>query len=119
VDKRIWIAIIVVAILLWSRPVFAVKPGALVSNEPAIEYARRILARIWQRYGYTLTLTSGLDSTHSAQSKHPLGLAEDYRTRDVTPSDLSDMIDDTRATLGRDYDIVLESDHLHVEYDPK
>jgi hypothetical protein len=120
VDNKLWIAIgVIVVLVLRSRPVFAAKPGTTLSNEPDIEYARSVFARVWQQYGYTLTVTSGYDGSHSAQSLHYKGLAEDYRTRDVSPAHLSAMLDDARAILGRDYDVVLEIDHVHVEYDPK
>lgn len=98
---------------------FAAKPGAILSNEEPIERARRIVAQVWTARGLTATVTSGLDSTHSANSLHYVGLAEDYRTRDVPADQLSSMVADVRARLGTDYDVVLESDHLHVEYDPK
>jgi hypothetical protein len=119
-DRMVVIAIaVVIMVLLMKTPAFATKPGALLSTRPEMDYARRILARIWTAHGYQLTVTSGLDSTHSAESLHYEGLAEDYRTRDVAPSQLSGMVSEARAILGRDYDVVLESDHLHVEYDPK
>lgn len=112
------VAVVVLLVLLMKTPAFATKPGALLSTRPEMEYARRILARVWSNHGYQLTVTSGLDSTHSAESLHYAGLAEDYRTRDVAASDLQTMVAEARAILGRDYDVVLESDHLHVEYDP-
>lgn len=114
-----WLAIAAVVLLVLRRPVFAAKPGTVLSNQPEMEYARRVVARIWQARGYSLTVTSGYDGAHQAQSKHYQGLAEDYRTRDVRPEDLPSMVAAVRATLGSDYDVVLESDHLHVEYDPK
>lgn len=118
VDKRLIIAIVLVLVLLMSSR-YIVKAGASPSAEPEIEYARRVLARIWSRNGLLLTVTSGRDGTHSAQSLHYLGLAEDYRTRDIPSSTLQAMVSEARAALGPNYDLVIESDHLHVEYDPK
>lgn len=118
-SRTAWIAIAVVVILLMTKtPAFATKPGAMLSTRPEIEYARRVVARVWTAHGYSLTVTSGLDSTHKAESLHYVGLAEDYRTRDVAPSDLQGMINEVRSILGSDYDVILETDHLHVEYDP-
>jgi hypothetical protein len=116
-----WIVGAVAAFVLLggARRVFAAKPGTQLSNEPAMEYARRVVARVWGLYGYGLTVTSGYDGSHMSTSLHYVGLAEDYRTRDVRASDLSRMVSDVRAILGRDYDVVLEADHLHVEYDPR
>ena len=120
-SKWIVVAVVVVVLLLGSRTVFAVKPGVLPSNQPEIERARRVVFEVWKRYGYSVTVTSGEEphASHQAQSKHYVGLAEDYRTRDVAPSHLADMVADVRARLGSDYDVVLESDHLHIEFDPK
>lgn len=115
-----WLVLGLVALLLLrGAPVFAAKPGAVLSNEPAIEHARRIVARVWASRGYSLTVTSGYDGSHRAQSLHYAGLAEDYRTRDVAPAHLPAMVDSVRSILGSDYDVVLEPDHLHVEFDPK
>jgi hypothetical protein len=117
--STIIIAVLVIVIILGSRPVFAAKPGAILSAEPEIQYARGIIAGIWKRHGYTLTVTSGYDGSHSAQSLHYVGLAEDYRTNDVKASDLAAMITEVRAALGSFYDVVNEATHLHVEFDPK
>ena len=108
-----------VVLLLRNSTVFAVKPGVILESKPEMEYARRLIARVWESRGFNLTITSGVDGRHSAQSKHYAGLAEDYRTRDVPVLAVSQMADEIRAVLGRDYDVVIESDHLHVEYDPK
>lgn len=119
--QKFWATIIGggVVLLLRNRTVFAVKPGVILDSKPEMEYARRHVARVWQSRGFPLTVTSGLDGRHSAQSKHYVGLAEDYRTRDVPKSMVEQMASEIRAVLGRDYDVVVESDHLHVEYDPK
>lgn len=101
---------------------FAIKStSVLPSNRPEIERARRIVVEVWNRYGYSVTVTSGEEpnASHQTESLHYVGLAEDYRTRDVAPSKLSDMVADVRSRLGSDYDVVLESDHLHIEFDPK
>jgi hypothetical protein len=102
-----------------KRVAFAAKPGAVLSQEPAIEYARRVVSRVWANRGHSVTVTSGYDGSHKANSLHYVGLAEDYRTRDVPAADLPGMVTEVRAILGRDYDVVLEPTHLHVEYDPK
>lgn len=119
-QQRTWliVAVVVVVILMTKTPAFATKPGATLSVRPEIQHARAVIANIWAKHGYVLTVTSGTDSTHKADSLHYVGLAEDYRTRDVAPSDLVIMVNDVRASLGSDYDVIIESDHLHVEYDP-
>lgn len=116
------VAVVVGIVLLGRKTVFAVKDkSVLPSNRPEIERARRMVVDVWKRYGYTVTVTSGEEpyASHATQSLHYQGLAEDYRTRDIAPSKLADMVSDVRSRLGSDYDVVLESDHLHIEFDPK
>lgn len=114
------VAGVVVAVLLLGRRVaFAAKPGAVLSDKPEIVRARRIVAQVWQSRGATVTVTSGLDGTHQAKSLHYEGLAEDYRTSDAPKGQLLGMVSEIRALLGGSYDVVLESTHLHVEFDPK
>lgn len=117
-DKRWIIGGALAGILLLARPAFAIKSGAAISTRPEMIRARNIIANVWQSFGYTLTVTSGTDSTHSASSLHYSGLAEDYRTRDIPSAQLSSMIALVRAQLGSSYDVILEVDHVHVEYDP-
>jgi hypothetical protein len=105
-------------VLLGNRLAVAVKPGAIVNSVQAMEYARRVIAGIFNRNSYQLVITSGIDSVHMAGSLHYTGRAEDYRTRDIHPADLSRMVAEIRSALGSDYDVIIEPDHLHVEYDP-
>lgn len=66
-----------------------------------------------------LTVTSGCDGKHKKGSKHYEGNAVDIRTRGYTADQNVQFVADLKAALGRDFDIVLESDHVHAEYDPK
>jgi hypothetical protein len=73
-----------------------------------------------QIIGKTITITSANDSKHSANSLHYEDLALDIRIRNLT-------IDEQRFLIRflnfkddkNNYDVVLEKDHIHVEYDPK
>lgn len=65
------------------------------------------------------TITSISDGKHSKNSLHYKGRAVDIRTRTlmgITPQQMAARIKDD---LGKDYDVVVEATHLHVEYDPK
>ena len=64
-------------------------------------------------------LTSVNDSVHSPKSLHRFGYAVDVRIW-VLPEPKRIMATRKIAdALGDDFDVVLESDHLHIEYDPK
>lgn len=65
-------------------------------------------------------ITSLTDGKHSAGSLHPAGYAIDVRTRNMEPATQEKLWLTLRAALTpRGFDVVLELDHLHVEYDPK
>jgi hypothetical protein len=78
-----------------------------------------IAGEIWRSFGYDFTLTSVVDGKHSAGSLHPDGLAFDCRTRDIPPDKRTLIADQLRAALGPQFDVVLEKDHIHVEFQPK
>lgn len=62
-------------------------------------------------------LTSARDGKHAPGSLHQVGQALDFRNRNWPDS--IGMADSLRAKLGPDFDVVLEKDHLHIEFDPK
>lgn len=66
---------------------------------------------------YTMTITSGNDGKHMRGSKHYTNEAIDIRINDMqNPKRVSDEI---AFYLGKNYDVVLEPTHIHIEYDPK
>jgi len=73
-----------------------------------------------------LTVTSIADGNHKMGSKHYDGDAFDVRTWDYTKplGTQLDMVEklgiatELTARLGVNYDVVIESTHLHIEYDP-
>lgn len=64
-------------------------------------------------------VTSVTDGVHGERSFHYSGLAFDARTRDLSAGEAEAITERLRDALSACYDVVLESDHLHVEYDPK
>lgn len=74
-------------------------------------------ARVWQRHGLlSLTITSARDGAHIPSSFHYTGNAIDLRSRDLPDS--IGMAGELTTELGPDYDVILEKDHIHVEYHP-
>jgi len=73
---------------------------------------------IYILYGYSLVVTSCLDGAHKEKSLHYAGLAFDCRTMGIPPDKLTEMKDAIMIALGPEYDVVLEKDHFHIEYDP-
>ncbi len=66
----------------------------------------------------SLVITSACDGSHSPGSLHYVGLAFDIRSRN-----LENLLDSTvrtlREALGAEFDVVVEEDHIHIEFQPK
>ena len=67
---------------------------------------------------FPVVITSGTDGTHMKGSKHYTGEALDMRTRNFPEGQLKPFMDRLQTRLGEDYQLILEVDHLHIEYDP-
>ena len=76
---------------------------------------------VWARHGSELVITSVTDSSHSRNSLHYAGLAFDCRIWDFqdTPGEVRSVADDLRDALQDEYDVVIETSHIHVEYQPE
>lgn len=75
---------------------------------------------IWQKYGLDPVITSCNDGNHMKGSLHYNNMAWDLRIwglPDVKAAALE--LDGLLNIRHHDYDVVVESDHLHVEFDPK
>jgi hypothetical protein len=74
---------------------------------------------VYQEYGYDLVVTSLLDGKHSRTSLHYSGCGADLRTRHMQEAHKQLIADEINDRCGTDYDVVLESDHIHMEFQPK
>ncbi len=91
------------------------KPGVKFDGVKApILKALAVVEEIMGKYG-AVTVTSLLDGKHSAKSLHYVGLACDLRTRHMAPGEIEACAQDLRLALGADYDVVVETDHIHCE----
>lgn len=91
-----------------------VRPRGL-SNE--ILLAIFIAASIYDDTEQTMTITSLTDGKHGANSLHYTGDAVDLRL--PMPVVTAQIVTRLKQSLGKSYDVVLETDHIHIEYDPK
>jgi len=87
--------------------------------KPQMAVAYTIASHIYRARGYWCTITSASDGKHGPNSLHYSGNALDLRTRDCKPDDLQMIYVSLRQALGAQFDVVLEKDHIHVEFDPK
>ena len=77
------------------------------------------VANIADELDITVVITSGTDGFHMATSKHYTGDALDLRRFNMEPVMLALFLVRLKERLGRNYDVILEKDHIHCEYDPK
>lgn len=119
-----WAVLAVVLYFIWKLAEVKLKAGASLKNVSWRMFWVAIIADgVFKSLGTEAVITSGADGTHSARSKHypennPSGLVEalDFRTWHVKPEEAAKKM---RSKLGPDYDIVVESTHIHAEYHPK
>jgi hypothetical protein len=83
---------------------------------PEILLAVFVAHELFKESSEYLTLTSVTDGKHMEGSLHHAGLAVDLRLPNAGKERL---VQQLGIRLGADYDVVLEGDHIHVEYDPK
>lgn len=85
---------------------------------PQIVLAIQIAAALWEEDGDELVITSLADSRHSHTSLHYAGCAVDFRTHDIFDPEYK--VERLKERLGgRDYDVLFEGDHIHLEYQPR
>lgn len=80
-------------------------------------HAAMIAEAMLKRENAELVITSLTDGKHKENSLHHCGDAMDIRTWQM--KDKAAFASALREKLGAEYDVVIESDHLHIEYDPK
>lgn len=108
-----------------ALPKIALKAGVYLVGRNLEDESHAIVS--WARFTApefvdgTLWITSASDGEHMTGSKHYTGEAYDFRTRNVVGGQIecARWVTRLREELGSNYDVVLESTHLHAEYDPK
>lgn len=92
----------------------------LLGMRPEILLAYMIADRVYKSVsGIHPTITEVTGGRHGTGSYHYKGLAIDLRTRDVSANEVTKIVELLKAQLNDNYDVVLESDHIHIEFDPK
>jgi uncharacterized protein YcbK (DUF882 family) len=66
-----------------------------------------------------LIVTEITGGTHGRGSLHYVGQAADIRSRNLTKSQQTNVVLEMRERLGENYDVILESTHIHLEFQPK
>ena len=84
---------------------------------PELLIAVMVANEVYTEIGKELVITSVTDGKHSDTSLHYTGSAFDCRIYD--DSDMEFVITKMKDRLKIDYDVVLEGNHIHVEYQPR
>lgn len=97
------------------------KPGvSLLGMQPQLIVAWLAAFVVYSRYGVEPVITSVCDGKHSITSLHYAGCAMDIRTRDFgTEDDARQAAAEINDRLGKDFDVLFEDDHIHIEYQPR
>ncbi len=74
---------------------------------------------VFRDNGHDLCITAGIDGKHMDGSLHYAGCAVDLRTRDIPGVEVEIIRKMMQDRLGVDFDVVIEGDHLHFEFQPK
>ncbi len=86
---------------------------------PEIGLALQIAYHVYNKQNKELVITSLNDGNHGWGSLHYQGSAVDLRTRHLTTPEKRVILAEIKTGLGVDYDVILEKDHLHIEFQPK
>ncbi len=106
-----------VALLLGA---LALKPGVDFSNlQPQMGLAAQIVTTTYSQRGYECTITSAADGRHGRRSLHYTGFALDFRVRHIPKRERPALAKAIRRALGNSFDVILFSNHIHTEYDPR
>lgn len=92
--------------------------GRVQTPHVVIIAAAAVNAKNFLVFQTNTTITSGEDGQHMEGSKHYSDNALDFRTNDMTITQVEQWADEMRKRLGLEYQVIVERDHLHVEWDP-
>lgn len=96
-----------------------IKPGVnLLGVRPETVVGMQVADYVLPIFGQELVITSVVDGRHKRSSAHASGRAFDCRIWDLG-DDAEVAVETMQRALSEEFDVILESDHIHVEFDPK
>ena len=137
-------ALVLAALLLFVQPAMSQpnkyspaleisKNDSIIGVPDGIEVKPRVILRglnkkmlpvflkapdIWRKHGKNMVITSGLEGKHCKNSRHFAGMALDLRSLNLDRNARSQVRNELAGALGSEYWILMENDHIHVEYNP-
>lgn len=86
---------------------------------PEILLAGMVADQVCIEHGEEAIITSAVDGKHSLTSLHYSGNAVDIRSRFFSEEEATQVRNEIADRLGIDYDVILETNHIHIEYQPR
>lgn len=86
---------------------------------PETVLGMNIADSVYRKHGLEMTITSITEGKHSRGSLHYSGGAFDTRTRNIPPHLMDVIHEDLKSALGKEFDVVNEINHFHIEFQPK
>ena len=96
-----------------------IKPGVRVLGiRPEMVLALGIIRDAYATHNQlpAFVITSVVEGTHKRASLHYMGCGVDLRR---PPVKAEEIVADAKARLGDDFDVILEGNHIHAEFQPK
>ena len=96
------------------------KKGAKINGlKTEILIGLMIAKSVYNDRGHEFIITEGTGGKHMDGSKHYIGQAIDIRTRNTPAEQHESIRSEIENKLTDDFDVVLHSTHIHLEFDPK
>lgn len=87
---------------------------------PELMFGLYVADEVYRSVGVDMVVTSITDGRHSLTSLHYAGQAADIRIRNLPPNTSPATIaKEIKSRLNIDFDVVVEPDHIHLEYQPR
>lgn len=97
---------------------FKIKDGVRIDGlQPEALFGMLICQSVFGQEGQEFVITSVRDGVHKSGSFHYRGLAFDIRTRSLSGISVNEMATKLRCSLGSQFQVIVEANHLHVEFD--
>ncbi|MCP3977223.1 MAG: hypothetical protein GY720_22265 [bacterium] len=109
-----------------GRERMKIKRGVKINGaKPELLFGLLICQRVYEEHGVELRVTSICEGRHKRASAHYTGRGADLGTKSEAngqqygQSLKAEITAGLKEDLGSEFDVILERDHIHVEYDPK
>lgn len=106
---------------LWlgvSSNMLSIKSTAdLRGMQPELVPAIIVANEVYGSAGYDCVITSVCDGEHTKGTLHKHGFGVDIRTKHVPVEKQAALAKEIATRLSTQYDVLLEADHLHIEFD--